>query len=137
MGFILHTQLHRDCAEVTDLPLTRVLLMKDARFPWLVLVPRRQGVSELTDLREADRMQLMSEMTRTADALKRITGAHKMNIATLGNHVPQLHLHIIARFREDAAWPNPVWGSGPAQHYVLDARERLIYALRAALGTTE
>ena len=99
------------------LPLSRVLLIDDRTYPWLLLVPRRRGVSEITDLGAIERAHLMTEITQVADALKAETDCHKLNIAALGNVVPQLHVHIIARFRDDAAWPRPVWGQVPATRY--------------------
>ncbi len=105
-----HPQLASDTHSVGDLPLSRVLIIKDANFPWVVLVPRRAGVSEIFDLDPADRAQLMDEITRTGAALKEITACAKINVAALGNVVPQLHVHVIARSKSDAAWPQPVWG---------------------------
>ena len=117
MDFLLHPRLAADTAVISDWPLCRVLLMNDARFPWLVLVPRKTGASELFDLGEAERVQLMSELSRAAQQLKDIAAADKLNIAALGNIVPQLHWHVVARRREDEAWPGPVWGSGAAIPY--------------------
>jgi diadenosine tetraphosphate (Ap4A) HIT family hydrolase len=115
--FTLHPQLARDTLPLGDLPLSRVLLIDDATYPWLLLVPRRQGVTEITDLGSVERAHLMSEITEVADAVKAETGCDKLNIAALGNVVPQLHVHIIARFRSDAAWPRPVWGQVPPSPY--------------------
>ena len=95
--------------------LTRVLLMNDARWPWLILVPRREGVVELTDLDAADRTQLIEEAASAAGFLKAHTGAHKINLGALGNIVRQLHLHVVARAAGDPAWPGPVWGHGAAR----------------------
>src|SRR3954451_19068753 len=105
----LHPQLAADTVIVGDLPLSRVRVMNDANYPWLILVPRKADITEVIDLEEAVQTQLMSEVTRVARALREITACHKLNIAALGNVVPQLHVHVIARFRNDAAWPNPVW----------------------------
>ncbi len=109
----LHPQLAKDTTNVGDLPLSRVLVINDANYPWLLLVPRRADVSEIIDLNEVEQAQLMTETTRVARALKTITQCDKLNIGALGNAVPQLHLHIIARRRGDAAWPRPVWGTVP------------------------
>lgn len=113
----LDPQLARDTVPVGDMPLCRVLLINDATYPWLLLVPRRQGVVELHDLDSIEQAQLMTEVTHAARVLKAVTGCHKINTAALGNVVPQLHVHVIARRRGDAAWPKPVWGAAPAQSY--------------------
>src|SRR6478735_2916350 len=115
--FLLHPRLEADTLFVADWALSRVLLMNDARFPWLVLVPRRAGVSELHELAHAERMVLIEEIARAARALKSVTAAAKMNVASLGNLVPQLHVHVVARTPADAAWPQPVWGLGPSVPY--------------------
>jgi diadenosine tetraphosphate (Ap4A) HIT family hydrolase len=91
--------------------------MKDCRYPWLILVPKRDAIREIHDLEIVDQHQLWTEITRFSKALQKATGADKMNVGALGNLVPQLHVHIIARFESDAAWPNPVWGFGEAQEY--------------------
>lgn len=109
----LHPQLERDTVNIGDLPLSRVLIIKDANYPWLLLVPRRPDIVEIIDLDEVAQAQLMVEIARTSRALKEITRCDKLNIAALGNAVPQLHVHIIARRRGDAAWPKPVWGTVP------------------------
>lgn len=115
--FTLHTQLAKDCVVLGDLPLCRVLLMNDAQYPWTILVPRREDVAELFQLSRIDQQQLLQETNSVAAALAGHFNADKMNIAALGNVVPQLHLHVIVRFRGDAAWPRPVWGVQPAQPY--------------------
>ena|SRR5690242_17621386 len=125
--------LERDTLMVCDLTLSRVLLNNDANYPWLILVPRRPGKVELIDLEESDRGILWKEIAQVSRALKDITRCHKLNVAQLGNQVAQLHVHIIARERNDAAWPNPVWGRAPRKDYVADAREKLVKALRQAL----
>jgi diadenosine tetraphosphate (Ap4A) HIT family hydrolase len=109
----LHPQLERDTVNIGDLPLCRVLIINDANYPWLLLVPRRPGVDEIVDLDEVEQAQLMTEITRVARALKAVTGCDKLNIAALGNVVAQLHVHVIARRKTDAAWPRPVWGTVP------------------------
>lgn len=133
-GFELDPRLAADTRLVGDLPLSRVLLMDDWRFPWLVLVPRRTGLVELHDLRRAERIELFDELDLAANALLRIFRPDKLNVAALGNVVAQLHVHVIARFRTDAAWPRPVWGVGERVHYApADAAER-IAQLRDHLG---
>lgn len=124
--FALHTQLAKDCVLLGDLPLSRVLLMNDANYPWLVLVPRREEIVELFQLPRIDQQQLLDEITQVSAALAGHFRADKMNVAALGNIVPQLHIHIIVRFCEDAAWPRPVWGANPARPYSDDAlRDRI------------
>ncbi|UZE50264.1 HIT domain-containing protein [Rhodopseudomonas sp. P2A-2r] len=109
----LHPQLQKDTIDIGDLPLCRVLVIKDANYPWLLLVPRRADAVEIIDLDEVAQAQLMTEITRVARAVKEITKCDKLNIAALGNAVPQLHVHIIGRRTSDAAWPRPVWGVVP------------------------
>ncbi|MBN9043047.1 MAG: HIT family protein [Rhizobiales bacterium 62-47] len=109
----LHPQLLKDTIEMGELPLSRVLVIKDANYPWLLLVPRRAGAVEIIDLDEVAQAQLMTEIGRVSRALKEVTRCDKLNVAALGNAVPQLHVHIIARRINDAAWPRPVWGVVP------------------------
>ncbi len=115
--FVLDERLARDCIPVGELPLCSLLLMNDANYPWLILVPRVAGVAEIVDLEDAQRQQLLQESCAVALALRSIFSPDKLNIAALGNVVPQLHLHHIARFKKDKAWPKPVWGSVAAQPY--------------------
>ena len=133
MDFVLHPALAADTVTLCDWPLSRVLLMKDARFPWLILVPRIAGLAEIFELDEAGRQLLMAECCRAGEGLKRLTGAKKINIGALGNLVPQLHLHVVARNEGEAAWPGPVWGRGTALAYAPEAlaalRESLVNAL--------
>ena len=126
----LHPQLARDTINIGDLPLCRALIINDANYPWLLLVPRRKGMVELIDLGEVERAQLMTEIARVAGALKDVTRCDKLNIAALGNVVPQLHVHIIARRHGDAAWPRLVWGVVPAQAYDPAALEGFVSAIR-------
>jgi diadenosine tetraphosphate (Ap4A) HIT family hydrolase len=109
----LHPQLARDTMNVGDLPLSRVFVINDANYPWLLLVPRRPDVVEIIDLDEVEQAQLMTEIARVGRVLKAVTACDKLNVAALGNVVPQLHVHIIARRHGDAAWPRPVWGAAP------------------------
>ncbi len=127
----LHPQLERDTLEVGDLPLSRVLIIKDANYPWLLLVPRRPDVVEILDLNDVERAQLMTETARVADALKAITKCDKLNVAALGNMVPQLHIHVIGRRKTDAAWPKPVWGVVPALPFDSQALEDFRKAVRS------
>ncbi len=119
---------------VTDWPLSRVLLMDDARYPWLILVPRRDGAVELHDLSVADRAILVEEIARTGTTLKSITGAAKINVGALGNLVPQLHVHVVARRPGDESWPGPVWGRGDAIPYDAGGRADLLGRLSAGLA---
>ena len=114
-GFTLHPQLAADCITVTDLPLCRVLLLNDSRFPWLVLVPRRANITEAYQLNADEQTVLWQEVTGCGEALMGHHGGDKLNIGALGNIVPQLHVHVIVRFQNDAAWPGPVWGVGKAE----------------------
>jgi diadenosine tetraphosphate (Ap4A) HIT family hydrolase len=117
MSFALDPRLAADTIPLGDMAFSRVLLMNDSRFPWLILVPRRAGLVEITDLTPFERRALFEEAALAADRLKLLTGAKKINIAALGNVVPQLHVHVIARFETDAAWPAPVWGVGAVEPY--------------------
>ena len=128
-GFELDPRLAKDAVFVADWPLCRVLLMDDAQFPWLVLVPRRAGLVELLDLDEPDRTRLMHEIQRAMHALRNLVECDKLNVGALGNIVRQLHVHVVARRRDDAAWPGPVWGHGPAHHYLPEACDRRVKAL--------
>ena len=132
-GWSLHPQLAADTAPVCDLALSRLLAMNDANFPWLILVPRRAGVSEIIDL-GADQTLLMDEIARVCRALKDETRCGKLNVAAIGNVVPQLHVHIVARFKDDAVWPRPVWGALPRRDYEPAALERFAAAIRGRVG---
>jgi diadenosine tetraphosphate (Ap4A) HIT family hydrolase len=116
-SFELAGQLDRDCSQVGDFPLCRLLLSTDANYPWFILVPRRPDLTELCDLTEAEQHQFMAESSYLCEAMRRWFKPDKLNVAALGNVVPQLHVHHIARFRSDAAWPAPVWGVVPAKSY--------------------
>jgi diadenosine tetraphosphate (Ap4A) HIT family hydrolase len=129
----LHPRLDKDTMPVGDLPLSRVLAVTDANFPWVLLVPRRAGACEIIDLAEPEQAQLMTEIARVASALKRITGCDKLNVAAIGNMVPQLHIHLVARRVGDAAWPKPVWGTVPARPYDAGELQTFIAALRGAI----
>jgi diadenosine tetraphosphate (Ap4A) HIT family hydrolase len=126
----LHPQLDRDTASLGDLPLCRVLVINDANYPWLLLVPRRRDIVEVIDLDEVEQAQLMTEVGRVARALRAVTACHKLNIAALGNAVPQLHVHIIARFSSDPAWPKPVWGAVPVRTYDREELNNFVQPLR-------
>ena len=130
----LHPQLAADTVTVGDLALSRVLLATDANYPWLILVPRRAGASELIDLEENEQVRLTAEIAAAAQALKETVPCDKLNIAALGNVVPQLHVHVIVRTKGDAAWPKPVWGVAPARDYDASALQALVARLRRRLA---
>jgi diadenosine tetraphosphate (Ap4A) HIT family hydrolase len=131
--FELHPRLAADTVFVEDWPLSRVLLLNDARYVWLALVPRRMGLSELHDVVAADRGALTDEVMKASAGLKRLTGAAKINVGALGNIVPQLHIHIVARAPGDPAWPGPVWGHSRAEPYAAPALEQQLARLRGRL----
>jgi len=126
----LHPQLARDTISIGDLPLSRVLIVNDANWPWLLLVPRARGVNDIIDLDEVAQAQLMTEIARTARALKAVTQCEKLNIAALGNVVPQLHVHVIARREGDAGWPRPIWGAAAQLPHDKAELERFISEIR-------
>lgn len=127
--FVLDSRLQQDTFVLGDLPLSRVLLSNDARYPWFILVPRREDVSEVFQLSAEDQQALWAETALVGEVLKDAFKADKINIATLGNVVSQLHMHVIVRYRSDDAWPAPVWGRHPAKPYdqqqVAALRDRL------------
>jgi len=127
--FSLHPQLEKDCAVVGELLISKLLLMNDANYPWFVLVPMRPDQREWYQLSDMDQQQLLREVNALAEFLQTETGALKINVGALGNMVPQLHVHVIARFQGDAAWPAPVWGKVPAVPYDADK-----LAIMLALG---
>ena len=115
-GWHLHPQLGEDTHPVASWPLCELRLMDDANHPWLVLVPRVEGAVEIVDLDAEQQQQLMHEIARASRLLQAFR-PHKLNVAALGNIVPQLHVHVIARYEHDIAWPKPVWGMAAAQPY--------------------
>lgn len=131
----LHPQLADDTTPVIELPLCEVRLMDDANHPWLVLVPRVAGITEIIDLDAAQRLQLSEEIDTACRALRTLFKPDKLNVAALGNMVPQLHMHVIARYRSDIAWPRPVWGAANARPYAPEELIERINALRKALGS--
>jgi len=110
--FALHPQLAHDTFPIVDLALCSVLLMNNRLFPWVILVPQRKNIKEIIELSESDRHLLMDEISQISYAMQTVFLPDKLNVAALGNQVPQLHIHIIARFAADPAWPTPVWGQG-------------------------
>jgi diadenosine tetraphosphate (Ap4A) HIT family hydrolase len=131
--FELDPRLAADCHRVGDMELSRVLLFDDARFPWLVLVPRQAGLRDLIDLAGSDQHRLLDEINRCAHVLHALDKPHKLNIAALGNVVAQLHVHVIARYSHDAAWPRPVWNVGERERFAAPALQQRLAALRRAL----
>ena len=125
-AFALDPRLAADTVEVGDLALCRVLLMDDARFPWLILVPRRADLTEFTDLPDPDAATLWQEIRIATGVMQALAKPDKVNVAALGNVVAQLHVHVVGRFRSDPAWPGPVWGFGTRTPYPLHARAQLI-----------
>ncbi|GGW76117.1 HIT domain-containing protein [Alteromonas halophila] len=131
--FKLDARLRNDTFPVGDLPLCSVLLMNDAQFPWVILVPRRAEVYDLIDLSDEDRRVFQQESDQLSQVLRKLFSPHKLNVAALGNVVAQLHVHHIARFTDDCAWPHPVWGRQPAQAYTQSQADKHLAALKAAL----
>ncbi|MBB6342085.1 diadenosine tetraphosphate (Ap4A) HIT family hydrolase [Pseudomonas fluvialis] len=131
--FTLDQRLQQDTVLLGDFPLCRLLLMNDANYPWFILVPRRDEVSELFQLDAQEQQQLWRESTELAEVLKDTFKADKMNVATLGNVVSQLHMHVIVRRKDDPAWPAPVWGKHPAKPYSDEQVAALRDKLRMAL----
>lgn len=132
--FGLDPRLKDDTYVLGDFPLCRLLLSKDANYPWFILVPRRAGTSELFQLDDSDQAQLWKETTSLAKILKDSFAADKMNVATLGNVVSQLHMHVIVRRQNDSAWPAPVWGNKPAIAYTAEQLSAVRQQLKAVLN---
>lgn len=131
--FALDPRLAADSVPVAQLALCELRLMDDARFPWLLVVPRLRGMAEVSDLSLADQARLWREVNEAGSALKACAPGDKLNIGALGNIVRQLHVHVVMRREGDAAWPGPVWGSGTAQPYDEGARQALVDAIRRRL----
>lgn len=137
MAFQLHDRLAADTRELARWPLCRVLLMRDAAYPWLILVPEREGVREIHELSEDDQKQLISEVSKASRALETAFAPDKVNVGALGNLVPQLHVHVIARYENDPAWPGPVWGAAPPKAFgsgELEARAAPLEAAFSEIG---
>ena len=134
-GFVLDARLEHDSVFIADGPLSQLRLMDDARFPWLVLVPRVADAAELLDLDGGQQRLLLAEINLAGQVLRSTGHGGKLNIGALGNIVRQLHVHVLARNEGDDAWPGPVWGHGAAQAYPAAERERFVQALRDVLST--
>lgn len=131
--FELHKTLAADTVEAARWPLCRALLMNDSRYPWLILVPAKAGLIEIHDLNPADQATLMAEIGRASRALTHLFSPDKINVGALGNLVPQLHIHVVARFRADDAWPGPIWGAHPPRPYESAALDSRLNLVREAL----
>nr|WP_299243624.1 HIT domain-containing protein [uncultured Halomonas sp.] len=134
--FILHPRLAADTYQVTDLALCQVRLMNDARFPWAILVPRRPAIREVHELEESEQARLWREATMLGRGMQASLGGDKLNLATLGNQVAQLHVHVILRFQDDDAWPGPVWGMGTPRPYTQAALDEMHHRLLALVDAT-
>jgi diadenosine tetraphosphate (Ap4A) HIT family hydrolase len=132
--FALHPQLFADTLPVGDLLLSRVLLMDNARFPWILLVPRRAGLREMINLPEPEQATLSQEIAAASRVMQALFEPDKLNVAAIGNVVPQLHVHVIARFERDEAWPRPTFGFAPPAPYAPEAAEALVRRLAAGFG---
>ena len=130
----IHSQLANDCLLLGKFTLSHLLLMRDANYPWCILVPDREGITEIYQLSEADQQQLLRESSQLSRAIEAAFNPDKLNIAALGNVVPQLHIHHIARYRTDAAWPAPVWGRVAVKLYSDDELAAVVRSLLLALG---
>jgi len=128
--FELHPRLNEDCITIGSFPLCRLLLMNDSNYPWFILVPQRTGVREIFELSEDDQRQLLWESSSLSRLIADHFNADKINVAALGNMVPQLHIHHIVRYSSDAAWPAPVWGHAPAEPYSEQALDVMVTTLR-------
>jgi len=118
--FELAPELKRDCIELAEWPLCKVLLMNDSQYPWFILVPKQANLRETIDLSEADQIVLLKESAQLSQLIRDVFTPDKLNVAALGNMVPQLHIHHIARYETDVAWPAPVWGKLPAKAYTTE-----------------
>ena len=132
--FVLDARLESDSIVVCTLDLCTVRLMKNATYPWLLLIPQKADLVELIDLERPERIELMDEIALASRALKSATGCYKLNVAALGNQVSQLHIHVIARIRDDPAWPGPIWGKESPVAWDTERLENLIKALKGHMG---
>lgn len=129
--FALHPQLEKDCVVLGSFELCLLLLVNDSHYPWFILVPQREGIREIYELSEEDQALLLRESSAFSKALQRIFKADKLNVAALGNMVPQLHIHHIARYKNDVAWPGPIWGVESADAYTLSDIAGIVKQLQA------
>lgn len=131
--FVLHPQLEKDTFFICSMKVSDVLLMNDSRYHWIILVPRINNVCDITDLQDEERIQFNEEINNVADLIKKSYQPERLNIAMLGNIVPQLHCHIIVRYKEDFAWAKPVWGIGETVNYTKEQQEKIIPLLQKLL----
>ena len=136
-AFVMDPRADKVCELVADLSLSRVMLMKDARFPWLLLIPRRAHIQEMFELSDSDQAMLMREITAVSRLLKELTKADKINVGAMGNKVPMLHVHIVARCKTDSQWPKTVWDLPDPQPYTEEKRQSFLSELRAGLRKLE
>lgn len=137
MNFTLHPRLRQDCIELGRFQLCRLLLMNDNQYPWFILVPEKPEISEIYQLSETDRSLLIEESSYLAEQLCQIYNADKMNIASLGNIVPQLHIHHIVRYQKNKSWPGPVWGKFDPIPYVEAEITNIRHILNTHLSASE
>ena len=136
--FQLHPQLQADTVLISELPLCSLLLCKDANYPWCILVPRRENIGEIHQLKKEERLQLLEESCSLSQVMEEAFQADKMNVAALGNVVPQLHIHHIARYTNDSAWPKPIWGVNPTSEYSEEEMVKRIEIIREGMqGLTD
>jgi len=133
--FVLHPQLAKDSELVTELDLCSLRLIKDANYPWLILVPRVADISDVIDLSDAQQQTLWQESSLLSRALKHLFTPDKLNIAALGNMVPQLHLHHIVRYQHDVSWPKPIWGQVPFKAYTDELLAEQVYLIKNEIET--
>ena len=131
--FTLSERLKSDTVELGRLELSRLLIMNDRSLPWLILVPEREGIREIDELMSEDRRLLIEEIACVSDLIRRLYDPQKINVGALGNLVPQLHIHVIGRFKSDRAWPGPIWGTGPVEAYGVDELDIVKEKIRSAL----
>lgn len=132
--FELDSRLHNDTFFVCDLTLCRVLLMNDKQFPWLILVPMRNNIAEIIDLPEQEQQTLLAESAKVSTVLQQVFSPYKLNVGALGNVVRQLHVHHVARFENDVAWPKPVWGNQAPVAYDDGEASAILSTLKQALS---
>lgn len=133
MTFVLNETLEKDSVFVADLPLSQVRLLKNAAWPWVMLIPRRNNMRDVIDLTIDEQHQLTDEIAQVSFVMRSLCNSHKLNVANLGNVVSQLHVHVVARFEGDPAWPAPIWGSGFSEEYDAQKMQNIVSALQKAL----
>jgi len=133
MMFELHPRLAQDCIEMGEFELCLLLLCNDANYPWFIMVPKRDNIREIYQLPVEDQHLLIEESSYLSQQLELLFNADKMNVAALGNMVPQLHIHHIVRFSTDPAWPGPIWGKVPGQLYLNEQIQNIWHQLKVVL----